>query len=1740
MISPHFIDSIIQVESQAGKGSGFFVDKNLLLTARHVVCSEGIELPSDEIVVRSKSNNKFTAECIAEDLELDVAILRIIDEEHKELNNIKPLKLLAKEVQIGEHWSTFGYPVAKADAGAHIYGDVTLVGISLEENHYEIDLQYNQEQSLDGFSGSPLIIDDNVVGIIVESLDTIQSIGANSISSLKDFLQKNNIEVNAYNVEEAPKHTIINQETLFELKNKVNQLASGYIFLSGKPGSGKTTFIDSLTEAEFSDTYFLKYFVRKKGEENRAVINKTPQNLALWLIERLYVFVHEMLPNKQNISHIDAITQIESLLKESSAKVGLENKKLTIYIDGIDEVNDQSFYEFFPENQPDNIVIIFSGQTKRSLSRVLQTKVNDNEVALTFLSQYECKLWLQGELPKLSYSLQDEVIAQSDHYPLYLHYLISYIKNNFDITDEDQIKSWLVTLPKIDGEIEEYYEYLWQAIESRDDHLYFISLVSRLRESINPETLVLLLPDSYKHQTNALIQELGHILSSSDEIYPYHSSIKQFIDRKTQLSDESYHEKIALFCKNYIENDYSQRNILWHFLLASDPYKEEALVFCNQQWADRCAKDFLEPELILSDLDLTLFYALNNGKVAESIHLLLLKQRMSFRYNDVFALSTSGLVNFLISKNQQANILPYLIRYGVPLVSSRELLYYQSYFYQKNDIQNAEVIGELICAHFLEQLDGAEGFDINSLINYFCAKTIENTFSETPFNNSAKLIDMISRLLIDTEIDSQNVIRLLAYLGGYNKGKILFLKNDYVSSQKTINTFLSAGIPIDIGVFTLAHTYHTCKTDERLEARLVDKALIIDDLNFGLSHYLSQSIDPKSAQILFDLLIGANVKTQYLEKIINSLPIIELASLRQKNGVDVNIEWVTTNFQKGCIEGVKDKNKDISELELIIPLHHSYETSSEEWENYFSRILHYIGKMMGKAWYLETTTDTSEVITDDILHSLFESLKFTLKQRACFDRGYHIPEIILPEIYSKITEVLIDYAPNKIPLFLQFLLDHGQAEQLGIYTEGFRAVIHSVLDILPKDIQNKKLTFQVLKMLEEHVLLGVQNRWERTPELFYIATQYNHLGNSGKSSEVFQELLDTSMGPSWYKEAQLVLIDASLKLIQSEEIEWDITKIAGILDFASGEMTFQRYVRTVKEDFIGHLCKKNKLSTAISYFKNQTIPEDLSLIFERRHRKQIDQLDRGQGYDRGFNYIDSQRAILNILENTCNIDNSSKWMLLELYLLGDPRYLGDFAKLFLQILNNIKDDGNATDIEFFQKRLDYISNELIPEDQRAEFVKFIPNKTIQVNEKSLDLANSNSSSNEKLSLSNEANSKNEMDEDTLYFPGTFGKQSGIRRFEELKQQAVEELDIENSSQAISFFIQALQEKQNAGWGIWDKGNDSDNRKVFNEIIKLSADPSQFIKLLSTLILSEQYETSWGIVYGLIMKFADQEDFLSSELKRELYELLIEHIEVIVNPDKEIYKAYSFLNLVNTDISENHQIVKELILPLLESPDPSMRIRAHSLIRTFASQYPEFYLPLMFQYSVEKSHKYSAEICSVIIVKVAKDNPSSVAQSISLENFHALLDVKHLTIITNYLQILTFLHKQNSDRNNQYIELIEKIYTALFQLEKLSVNIDELLENLSSLPIDYDLSFWHNPFPRLQQLNALNQSDIDITEKKTQLSYGITTKQLNDFERLMLQDSYVYRMLRTPAINEILYNNVNQNNFFPINLALRGE
>src|SRR5690606_6713008 len=185
------------------------------------------------------------------------------------------------------------------------------------------------------------------------------------------------------------------------------------------------------------------------------------------------------------------------------------------------------------------------------------------------------------------------------------------------------------------------------------------------------------------------------------------------------------------------------------------------------------------------------------------------------------------------------------------------------------------------------------------------------------------------------------------------------------------------------------------------------------------------------------------------------------------------------------------------------------------------------------------------------------------------------------------------------------------------------------------------------------------------------------LNDETKSQEVFQEMLNTSMGPSWYKESQVTLINTALENLKSVPSEI-IQEFAALLDYASGEMTFQRYVKYNKEEFIGSLILNNEINKALEYYKFEVLPPPNSLI-RNAEVYDFDAPRLGDGYCLGARNINEANSVLKILE-TIECNPYLKWGLCQIFTINDDifRYISYYGEQTALVLNEIEElnDGN--------------------------------------------------------------------------------------------------------------------------------------------------------------------------------------------------------------------------------------------------------------------------------------------------------------------------------------------------------------------------------------------------------------------------------------------------------------------------------
>lgn len=136
------------------------------------------------------------------------------------------------------------------------------------------------------------------------------------------------------------------------------------------------------------------------------------------------------------------------------------------------------------------------------------------------------------------------------------------------------------------------------------------------------------------------------------------------------------------------------------------------------------------------------------------------------------------------------------------------------------------------------------------------------------------------------------------------------------------------------------------------------------------------------------------------------------------------------------------------------------------------------------------------------------------------------------------------------------------SNQLCLYREGYCDTLIGMAKILGE----KNMRMQALFFADEAVkfiLYAVMNRWERCNYLLQLCCEYARWGETLKVQTTYAEVLKSSMGPDWYKEAQLDLINEFRK----SDIPLDAVQVAhmaAIFEEASGEMTFQRYVQQEK------------------------------------------------------------------------------------------------------------------------------------------------------------------------------------------------------------------------------------------------------------------------------------------------------------------------------------------------------------------------------------------------------------------------------------------------------------------------------------------------------------------------------------------------------------------------------------------------
>ena len=1559
-------------------GTAFLISPEILLTALHTIdqyFSNETEIFVEFLNLGEEKIVKKVTPITGRDFGVDVVVLKL---EEPLDDDIPFIKIANSQIPYNIEWSTFGYPV-EFPSGGKLEGRVLRVNEFFNSYSWNIEVSHTSTiENCAGLSGAPLLIDGAIRGIFIYQAN--QVIGAIGINKFTNLLDRVGIRYeNSFGtdhlpdgLEERAAESIPNYKAFELIENAIKAKNKGYVIVTGSPGVGKT--LVSATFKPISENLEVvgRYFLRIPEDSISIAYRASSLVFTKWMENQFARVLFGTIAEDKEYNYHTCIERISQGLMQLSAHMVAAGKIGVIFIDGIDDAvrsgvaEVQKLLGLLPQTLPKNIIVVLSAKPELIPAEILQTVSCEYKISVPPLPIETCRSLISKHLNSLNlpYEQINSLAEKTSGHPLYINYVVKFLADKgLEFIDE-----YINALPVFSGEIESYYEKIWNEVCTNESEIWIVSVVCRLRNEIDKSSLIKMLPEQTAYAFSAVFDKIRHLIKDADKIAIFHFSFAEFVIAKTACQSVAIHDLINEFCCSNTDHEYSLRNIIYHLSRGSNDTL--CVSTCTQEWADKCSLNFIEPDVIVSDIKIALAKAMEKGMLEDTVRLLLLLQRIVFRNNNLLAEFASEIAKVLIMIGSPDKALKFILRESMLLVSPTDALYFLHELYHSGAINEANMLYEAIKTRVYHVFEKEE-VTIDLLRLHVQTAVLYDVYNEFNVRYIARLYHTIDGILKDSNYSSEReqiMNQLVAFQIGYmlwNFGKYLPLKEikkggHYLS--KSLSELLACAVTEYKQLESLHWKYKN-------QSSIIP---LIDDLEKVIVEY---GTDNK--RLAAFALYENSSNYELVERLIHESDLHEdIISVREKNGVDINwggiIRYLSESKLKGYI------TQELTEL--------NYER--DQWELHLISIAKYISYSYGRACRLRAEGKITELneLVEQVMEKMKGWLTFSLAERVEWDRSYGIPENFIPIIYEEFTMFILEFDATKCVGIVQYVQEYSKA-QLGLYTEGYREALFKIAEAILKSKEHFRKSFPILKQLEEHIDVGVLNRWERTNDLLKMSELYGVLGNLDKAKSIFCKMLETSMGPSWYKEDQLSIMADSLICLGNKLPEGDhLAKIAGLLYAADGEMTFQRYIRTEKENLLGAMFKFGYYDKALKYFRELTVP-NLGDLITRAQSFDIDSPKLGDGYINGTREINEQGAILCMLEHCGNLDVFIKWALTEIFFLGDSRYNQQFITHQINLLNVLselgEDQKEIHDLmvlrvirmivcDFDEElRIEYLSeikkilnsqSYLVISEAIIKLGFPLPDEIVEACDKVQNIEKNA----KKVDVGTEGDKDENDENDRIFFPGTFGTRKSIRTSEQLLEQAKSELEIENYDEVKKILVSALHTVQDGGWNIWTRPSASTN-ECFELLANNVDDEKQLLQLLAPLVSKEVYAEDWIMVLKLLKL---TERFLSNKQSQACMAESIKHIELIVRPKQEAFSQFEWLSNRDSENEELEELIINFIVWLTDYPDRLIREKTIEVLNWLAEVQMEKVAPCLIKASLADCMGNSSEIAAGILHRMS--------------------------------------------------------------------------------------------------------------------------------------------------------------------------
>lgn len=1622
-----------QIKCGEASGTGWLISASQVVTARHCI-DEAID-GDIQIEVQFEIGGvaqHLTAALVDDDKALDVCLLLL----EREVD-IAPMVVDAAIPVEGSRFSSFGFPVAKLSVGHRFEGEISRI---LESPKLGIDLDLQVEgpgqlSSYEGISGAALICNGSCRGMLRLAID--KSLAAISIARIAEFLHKNSIALGDISEELINDCAFAPREEFTQAFDAlISNVVGGYAFIEGAHGIGKSTFCETYQPSLQTIEHFGTYSFTTQDVEANSMHLAQPEVFFDWLNTLVSSYLPGQAIRATEKRYPELITGANELINLLAQVYSSQGKIGVIFLDGLDEVSKlgQGILErlvgLLPPRMPTGLKLVISAPSYVNLSAALGARLTDQAcIRMPGLERNASRAFCARALlpERLSEQTIRIICDKAQGHALYLRYLI-------DLANDGADDAKLTALPLIDGSIRNYYEALWPHLLVDSEAVNLLAIVARLRWGISTEQLADILNDAERSVLVSTISRIQHLLLRRDDTTIYHASFTDFLIEKTGIRELDVQHRLTSYCLSHQENRYAILNTVYHGLRAGPAEEARAIGNCSQQWVDRCVMLGAKPDTLLGDVHEVLAVTAKQGSLVEVVRILLLTQRIQFRYDTLFALSADLAVDALVALGKTKEALQHAVRYGRLIIPVHQTLRLALQFMKASRSDTALDILDKAEAVVERQLSG-EKLTIGNFINVFKLKTQilllrgragdKSAMRELP-NFYGMSIEAVRSSVEDEKVCND----LLSDMATYFSGSMACLAGRYPPLSVMRKYYSGSNVKLSQMLLGILENYQffcsyfdVAHNDRLLSAVFSDLQTLVVET-------------PQERKLSSLGAIDALVSLKAPTSIVHNLtgPIDNLGPIQFVSADNINMD--ADSFASGMAQW---RIASLLDKELLCPATSEIQTTG--WRDGVESICRTL------AWCDGAARRAKEADDEIGLHSVWatlgqhvlERLQFTLAQRSQWSDSYALPEAVLPEIYEHLIGLVVEVFPEHLSHVLSFI--EGQFEvQCGLYSEGFRGILTKIFKrlttlTLEEDIEDQ--AYGLLKRWRNFVQWNVKNRHELVPELLTIIPFFVRLNASEEAYLTYQTALSFSMGPSWYKEDQLSLMTNVLKIVpQRESLEKGVlSRIAGCLETAGGEMTFQRFVRYDKADLLGILCKRADYLKAVRYFMRQSFGSAEQLLAEATESV-IDRISplRGMRFPGGA--IDEQDALYRMLKSAAPAsDWPIYWALLEIYQYGDARHLQESAKLYAQLAAQTKGQHGAHTLML--ERLKIICEDEFNKEQRAEFLTVFQNNLppylLQSFEEILDKVTSSTQENSLFDESqNNGSDGDEAAFDSFVVPGVFGSQASSQESEEALARAEKQLARGNSSAARLEACKVLECYQRGGWSIW--GNLSPVANRAEAILRDGAVSTDVIVTAYTpLILAERFAEKWQLAAHLIKTAAT---ITTKDERAKLLLLAVEHIETIVGDIKAKEREYQFLE--ESPESDEPLNLMELILHAVEHPKWFRRDKAAELILWLLDTNPKYITVIGPNAFTAVSGNLPDVLCGVL-------DHLSMKNAIRLwDNLASTLDIVKIKSNCRHigrLAVLLRIAERAAKKGSETGEIMREQVSALFlQTEREATNV----------------------------------------------------------------------------------------------------